>query len=89
MDKPENGSRSSLSFVFTSVFAFATLFVAVNAIAFAQGLGTCKTCGEYDRACRQAHSKEACQSELEMCLKHCSPAKPTTRGSVPQRGPQA
>jgi len=31
----------------------------------------CKTCREYNKACTQAHSKEACKSEFDICMKHC------------------
>jgi hypothetical protein len=41
--------------------------------AAAERLGSCKVCREYNRACLQAHSKQACKSELDMCLKHCKP----------------
>jgi hypothetical protein len=31
----------------------------------------CKICRDYHAACVKAHTKEACQSELNICLKHC------------------
>jgi hypothetical protein len=46
-------------------------FPAIDTAAAAESLGRCKVCREYNRACLQAHSKQACKSELGMCLKHC------------------
>jgi len=36
---------------------------------------TCKICRDYHAACVKAHTKEACQSELNICLKHCRAPK--------------
>ncbi len=57
-----------------AIGAIAALFVFLSntaASAAAENLGSCKVCREYNRACLQAHSKQACKSELDMCLKHC------------------
>ncbi len=35
----------------------------------------CKICRDYNAACVKAHSKEACKSELNICLKHCREPK--------------
>jgi len=35
----------------------------------------CKICRDYNAACVKAHSKEACGSELKVCLKHCRETK--------------
>ena len=39
--------------------------------AHAQTGDKCKICRDYNAACVKAHSKEACKSELNVCLKHC------------------
>jgi hypothetical protein len=58
-----------------AIIVVAAVFAMPWAAASAETLGSCKTCREYNRACLQAHSKEACKSELNMCLKHCSRKK--------------
>jgi hypothetical protein len=55
--------------------AIAAVFAMARAAALGETLGSCETCREYNRACLQAHSKQACKSELEMCLKHCGRKK--------------
>jgi hypothetical protein len=35
----------------------------------------CKICRDYHAACIKAHTKEACGSELNICLKHCREPK--------------
>jgi hypothetical protein len=30
-----------------------------------------KECRDFQRACLQAHSKAACQTDYNICLKHC------------------
>ena len=30
-----------------------------------------KECAEFLKVCRQAHSKEACQTDFNICTKHC------------------
>jgi len=52
--------------------AVAAVFAMPWSAASAETPGSCKTCREYNRACLQAHSKQACKSELDLCLKHCS-----------------
>ena len=40
--------------------------------AFAEKIDACtKDCREYHKVCVQAHSQGACQSNLEICMKHC------------------
>ena len=55
--------------------AVTAVFALPWAAALGETLGSCETCREYNRACLQAHSKQACKSELEMCLKHCGRKK--------------
>jgi hypothetical protein len=55
----------------TTVAAALAMLAGITAAASAETLGSCKTCREYNRACVQAHSKQACKSELDICLKHC------------------
>ncbi len=56
------------------------LALAMIAALFAQGAAhaqadKCKICRDYNAACVKAHSKEACKSELNICLKHCRESK--------------
>ncbi len=32
---------------------------------------SCKACRDFQRACLKAHSKAACQTDYDICLKHC------------------
>lgn len=32
---------------------------------------SCKECQEFLKACSQAHSKAACQTDYNICKKHC------------------
>jgi hypothetical protein len=73
--------RSRFSSIRARYCAPFAAFCAVAAVlafvgtADAQTLGSCKLCRDYDRACRGAHSKEVCKSELDKCLKHCTQKK--------------
>ena len=37
----------------------------------AEPSGDCKVCREQHKACVLAHSKAACATEYEVCMKHC------------------
>jgi len=39
--------------------------------ARAQQTNSCKTCGDAQRACVKNHSRAACTTEYEICMKHC------------------
>ncbi len=52
-----------------------SILVGLSATTSAETLGSCKVCRDYHRACLQAHSKQACKSELDVCLKHCERKK--------------
>ena len=58
-----------------AIVAMLSILTGLAPGASAETLGSCKVCREYNRVCLQAHSKQACESELEMCLKHCSRKK--------------
>jgi hypothetical protein len=32
---------------------------------------SCKECRDFQRACLAAHSKEACKTDYDICMKHC------------------
>ena len=56
------------------------LLLSLIAIPSTQGTAEaktdqCKICRDYNAACVKAHSKEACGSELKICLKHCRESK--------------
>ena len=46
-------------------------------VAFCGGTGaaraqdTCKECRDFQRACLTAHSKAACKTDYDICMKHC------------------
>ncbi len=71
--------------MFAAIAAIAALFgvwSGLSVLDAAESLGSCKVCRDYNRACLQAHSKQACKSELEMCLKHCSPEEIVGRQKI-------
>jgi hypothetical protein len=37
----------------------------------AQGKNNCKTCADAQRACVKNHSRAACATEYDICMKHC------------------
>ena len=56
------------------------LLLSLVAIPSPQGIAQaktdqCKICRDYNAVCAKAHSKEACGSELKICLKHCRETK--------------
>jgi hypothetical protein len=36
-----------------------------------QAADSCKECRDLQRACIKAHSKAACQTDYDICIKHC------------------
>ena len=66
-----------------AVAAMLSMLAGLTGTASAETLGSCKVCREYNRACLQAHSKQACKSELDICLKHCKQS--TSKESVSVR----
>ncbi len=44
-------------------------FFALSAAS--QAANSCKECQEFLKACLQAHSKAACQTDYNICKKHC------------------
>ena len=55
------------------VFALVTLLAAFAAAGpvRAEPTNNCKTCGDAQRACVKNHSRAACTTEYEICMKHC------------------
>ena len=37
----------------------------------AQAADNCKECRDFHRACLTAHSKAACKTDYDICMKHC------------------
>jgi hypothetical protein len=37
----------------------------------AQGTNNCKLCADAQRACVKNHSRAACGTEYDICMKHC------------------
>lgn len=48
-----------------------TLVWLVTLPAAAPAADRCKECQEFLKACLQAHSKAACQTDHKICIKHC------------------
>jgi hypothetical protein len=53
------------------VLAIAALLVAFCAADRALAQNNCKICGDAQRACVKNHSRAACTTEYEICMKHC------------------
>jgi hypothetical protein len=52
--------------------AIALVLLAFAAADHALGEPTnCKTCADAQRACVKNHSRAACTTEYEICMKHC------------------
>jgi hypothetical protein len=58
----------------TALLALSMLALLGQPFAQAEA-DKCKICRDYHSACVKAHTKEACQSELKICLKHCRETK--------------
>jgi hypothetical protein len=55
-------------------FAVTVLLLAVCSIGTslrAEQANDCKICREQHKACVLAHSKAACTTEYEVCMRHC------------------
>jgi len=53
-----------------ALLALSGLFCAVDA-ASAAPADDCKLCRESHQACAKNHSREACKTEYDICIKHC------------------
>jgi hypothetical protein len=53
-----------------AIVAVLAAFAAAEP-ARAQQANSCKTCGDAQRACVKNHSRAACATEYEICMKHC------------------
>ena len=53
--------------------AIALVLVALGAAgpARAEQANNCKTCADAQRACVKNHSRAACTTEYDICIKHC------------------
>jgi hypothetical protein len=60
------------------IFAILPLLIgcAVAGAASAAQMDECKACREDLLACTKAHSKDACRTNYEICLRHCRPQVP-------------
>jgi hypothetical protein len=47
------------------------LIALLSVPATPRAADSCKECQEFLKACRQAHSKAACQTDYNICKKHC------------------
>jgi hypothetical protein len=36
-----------------------------------QAADSCKECRDFQKVCLKAHSKAACQTDYDICMKHC------------------
>jgi hypothetical protein len=53
-----------------AILAALAAFAAADPVR-AQQTNNCKTCGDAQRACVKNHSRAACTTEYEICIKHC------------------
>jgi hypothetical protein len=53
--------------------AIALVLVALGAAgpARSQPANSCKACADAQRACMKNHSRAACSTEYDICMKHC------------------
>jgi hypothetical protein len=56
--------------------AFAAVLLLVGAcgadqVAYAEQSNDCKLCRDQQRACAKNHSQTACNTEYEICMRHC------------------
>ena len=55
----------------TTTLLALMLFLGANATTQAQQTSDCKLCREYQLACLKNHTKDACNSEYNICMKYC------------------
>jgi hypothetical protein len=46
-------------------------YLAADIAAQAQQTNDCKLCREYQHACLKNHTRDACNNEYDICMKHC------------------
>lgn len=51
--------------------AALSLIGLLSASATPKAADSCKECQDFLKACLQAHSKAACQTDYNICKKHC------------------
>jgi hypothetical protein len=53
--------------------AIALVLAALGAAGpvYAQATNSCKICADAQRACVKNHSRAACTTEYDICMKHC------------------
>jgi hypothetical protein len=55
-----------------TIAVLVVLFVCgVTATARAEKTNNCRVCADTQRACAKNHSRAACGTEYEICMKHC------------------
>jgi hypothetical protein len=54
-----------------NVIAFLVLLAYVGGVAPTRAADSCKECRDFQRACLTAHSKAACKTDYDICIKHC------------------
>ena len=55
----------------TIAVALLVLIGSLSVSATSKAADRCKECREFLKACLQAHSKAACQTDYNICKKHC------------------
>lgn len=53
------------------VIALVVLFAQVSNSVNVYAADSCKECRDFQRACLSAHSKAACKTDYDICMKHC------------------
>jgi hypothetical protein len=51
--------------------ALALVVLGGVGLVGAQGTNNCKMCADAQRACVKNHSRAACGTEYDICMKHC------------------
>jgi hypothetical protein len=54
-----------------TVLLLLLIAFGASAPARAQKADACKSCREVQQACRKAHSKDACNTDYVICMRHC------------------
>ena len=57
----------------TRTIAILLVLIALGGMedARAEKTNNCKMCGDAQRACVKNHSRAACTTEYDICMKHC------------------
>jgi hypothetical protein len=52
-------------------FVMLLMLLGVCGAACAEQANDCKLCRDQQRACAKNHSQAACNTEYEICMRHC------------------